>query len=302
MSGWTVNRGGSTLNGKIPHTEPTPSVEAELVEEEQTEVYAAESEERPDLEESFSTEPKIEVGLRSFIPVTKEDMTAGFRLLTPEEKEEYGLHDRSMFRVREDAGKNILKLSSTTVGRHVKQLLESKPPYPRGYLMDAQGLTDRCLYEIFKKIENTAKNILPGSPIDWRNLKKSKTEQNPRYKTHRFKYWEEHSRRCQEYYEWLEAQPEPEVEVHDAEFMPQTEEPPEDREERLSKKRSAIQKRATEFEFLIREEMRLRRELALQIVEEEALETRRQMDTRHNEIINNPDITAPAELDEDEDL
>lgn len=287
-------------NGHNPDIqEAPPTVEAEVVEEE---MYAAEPF-TTEVEEVISNEPRIEVRLRGFIPVTKEDFEAGFRLLTPEEKDEYGLHDRSLFRVREDAGKNIFKLSSTTVGKHVKALLESKPPYPRGYLMDAEGLTDRCMYEIFKKIENTAKNILPGSPIDWRNLRKTKAEQNPKYKTHRFKYWEEHSRRCQDYYNWLESQPEPEVKVHDGEFVAPTEEPPEDREERLSKARSAIQRSETEFERIVRDAMRQKREIALRIVEEEALETRAQIEKKWNEVVNNPDTTAPEDaLDEDEDL
>ena len=301
MEGWTVNRGGSTLNGKAPDLTP-PSIEAEL--EETNQVYAQQAPQvRPDFEEaSTSSEPKIEVNLRSFIPVTPEDYQAGFRLLTQEEKDRYGLHERSLFRVREDAGKHILSLSSQQVGKHVKQLLESNPPYPRNYLIDAEGLTDRCIYEIIQKIENTAKNILPGSPADWRNLKRSKKEFNPRYKTHRFRYWEEHSRRCRDYYDWLESQPEPDVKVHDGEFVPPTEEPPEDRQERLSKKRSAIQKTETEFENVIREYMKRKREIALRIVEEEALETKHQIDLRHDEIVNNPDVTAPLELDEDEDL
>ncbi|HEY9597806.1 MAG TPA: hypothetical protein V6D33_09065 [Cyanophyceae cyanobacterium] len=288
------------LNGHNPNLQDVPAVEeAEVVEED---VFAQEQIATEIEEEVISPEPKVEVGLRSFIPVTKEDFEAGFRLLTQEEKDRYGLHDRALFRVREDAGKHILNLSSQQVGKHVKQLLESKPPYPRGYLMDAQGLTDRCLFEIFQKIENTAKNILPGNPADWRRLKKSRKEFNPKYKTHRFKYWEEHSRRCQEYYQWLESQPEPEFEVHDAEFVPPSEEQPEDREERLSKKRSAIQRTEADFEGFIRNYMRQKREIVLRIVEEEALETKHQMDLRHDEIISNPDITAPPELDEDEDL
>jgi len=301
-------------NGHNPKIQEVPEVaDAEVVEEE---MYAQESfttfedEEIPlaDVEPSQSVnaepknEPKVEVKLRSFIPVTEDDFEAGFKLLTPEEKDEYGLHDRSLFRVREDAGKNIFKLSSTTIGKHVKALLESKPPYPRGYLMDEQGLTDRCMYEIFKKIENTAKNILPGSPLDWRNLKKTKAEQNPRYKTHRFRYWEEHSRRCQDYYNWLESQPEPDFEIHEAEFVSPTEEPPEDREERLSQTRSQIQLAEHEDERIVREYCGWKRERLLRIVEEEALETRRQVEITYAQVLNNPDTTAPPELDEEEDL
>ncbi len=294
-------------NGRNPHIEEVPpTVEAEVIEEEPQQMYAAEPEERPNSvvkPESFSSaDPKIEVRLRSFIPETKEDFEAGFRLLTQEEREYYNIPERSLFRVREDAGKNVFNLSSQRVGQHIKELLESKPPYPRGYLIDAQGLTDRCIYEVFKKIENTAKNILPGNPADWRNLKKSKKQFNPWWKTHRFKYWEEHSHRCQQYYNWLESQPEPEVEIHQGEYVASVEEPPEDRQERLSKKRSQIQLAEREDERIVRHYLQWKREQLLKVVEEEALETRHQVDLTYAEIINQPDATAPEELDEEEDL
>lgn len=278
-------------NGHNPAQEMPQPIEAEVVEED--EMFAT---------ESFTTTPlEITAGLRSLIPETTADHQAGFRLLTEAERAEYAIpSDRSTYRVREDAGKNLFNLSSQRVGQHVRELLESKPPYPRGYLIDEQGLTDRCIYEIFKKIENTAKNILPGSPADWRNLKKSKKEFNPRWKTHRFQYLTEHTNRCRDYYNWLEAQPQPDVEVHQAEFMP--DEPPEDRAERLSNKRSQIQLIEREDERIVRELCRLRREHLLRIVEEEELETRFQIEQRRAQIINQPDITAPQELDEDEDL
>lgn len=284
-------------NGHNPAVQEMPqTVEAEMVEED--EMFAT---------ESFTTsavgasEPEIKVGLRSLIPETTADHQAGFKLLTDAEKAEYAIKsDRSLYRVREDAGKNLFNLSSQRVGQHVRELLESKPPYPRGYLIDEQGLTDRCIYEIFKKIENTAKNILPGSAADWRNLKKSKKEFNPRWKTHRFQYLTEHTNRCRDYYNWLEAQPQPEVEVHTAEFMP--DEAPENREERLSAKRSQIQLAEREDERVVRDYCRWKREQLLKVVEEEALETRHQVDLAHARIINEPDTTAPQELDEDEDL
>ena len=295
-------------NGHNPDLEEVPpAVEAEVVgEEKPEEMYAIEVEEQPALivesEPTSSGEPKIEVNLRSFIPETKEDFEAGFRLLTQEEREEYNIPERSLFRVREDAGKNVFNLSSQRVGQHIKELLESLPPYPRGYLLDAQGLTDRCIYEVFKKIENTAKNILPGNPADWRNLKKSKKQFNPRWKTHRFKYWEEHSHRCQQYYNWLESQPDPEVEIHQGEYVASVEEPPEDRQERLSKKRSQIQLAEREDERIVRHYLQWKREQLLKVVEEEALETRHQVDLTYAEIINQPDATVPEELDEEEDL
>jgi hypothetical protein len=136
-------------NGHNPaHSEVPETISAEVVEEEMF------------VQELFTPEVEIKVHLRSFIPETTEDYEAGFRLLTDAERAEYNIaQDRSLYRVREDAGKNLFNLSSQRVGQHVRELLESKPPYPRGYLIDEQGLTDRCIYKIFKKIENTAKNI-----------------------------------------------------------------------------------------------------------------------------------------------
>jgi hypothetical protein len=78
-------------------------------------------------------------------------------------------------------------------------------------------------------------------------------------------------------------------------------EAPEDREERLSNKRSQIQILEREDERVVRELCRLRREHLLRIVEEEELETRLQIEQRRAKIISQPDTTN-QELDEDEDL
>jgi hypothetical protein len=291
-------------NGHNPAIEEVPpTVEAEVIEDLEEPMYAySEPEPEEELAEPQpTTEDTITVELRSLIPITKEDYEKGFRGLTDDERKRYGISKEPM--TREDAGRKEFNLSSQRVGEHVRELLASRPPFPRGYLFEnGNELSDRCRFEIFQKIENASSKVLPGDPRDWRNLKKSRKVANPRYKTHRFKYWESNSKRCSEYHNWLESQPEPEVEIHDAEFVPPTEEPPEDREERLSKKRSQIQKVETERDRIIREYMKQQREQILQIVEEEALETKFQMDKRHQEIINNPDITAPPDLDDDEDL
>lgn len=303
MSGWTVNRGGSsTLNGKVPHDEPAPSVEAELVEKETTEVYATEPEERPDSQSDTPVEEFVEVKLRSLIPVEKEDYEKGFRCLTDDERKKYGISKGSL--TRENAAKQEFNLSATTIGKHVAQLLAARPPFPRGYLLEnGNELSDRCRFEIFQKIENSAEKILPGNPSDWRNLKKTKKQINPKYKTHRFKYWEERARKNREYHEWLHDQPEPEVEVHQAEFVSPTEEPPEDREERLSKQRSAIQLAETEDERVLRALLRQRDQRLIDIVVEETLSTVERIHKKRAEILGNPDASAPPELDdEDEDL
>ena len=297
MSGWQVNRGGATLNGKVPLETP-PSVEAELVEEEQ-EVYATQPEERPDFVES--TEELVEVRLRSLVPVSKEDYERGFRLLTDEERAKYGISPNSL--TREDAAKLELMYSSQRVGEMVEELLAVRPPFPPGYLFEnGTQLSDRCRFELFQRIENAAAKIPPGDARDWRNLKKSRKQANPKYKTHRFKYHEARVRQTREYHEWLSAQPEPEVKVHQGEFVPPREVPLEDREENFSKTRSAIQLAQGNYELIIREYMRQKGQVAIGIVDEEMLRIRREIEERANLVIAQPEVTEQPELDEDEDL
>lgn len=287
-------------NGHNPEVQDVPpTVEAEVVED----VYASQAEVRPDLEdfEPRSELPKVEIKLRSFIPETKEDYEAGFKLLRDKEFEDYSIPlDRSLYRTREDAAKNILKVSPSRVGEHLTEI--TRLPFPRNYLIDAQGLTPQCIWELLTKIDNTARSVPPGAISDWHQTKpKTKKVFNPKYKTHRFKYWEEVSKRCAEYQAWFDGQPQPDVEVHDAEFVTPNE-PEEDREERLSKKRSAIELAERSTDNAVREYMRWKREQILKLVEEESLETKLQIDIAHTRIINQPDTTAPPDLEEDEDL
>lgn len=278
------------ISAKISNQTETDSepIEAELVEETDV-MYAATPTPTP--------EGSITCSLRSLIPQNSQDHQAGFKLLTTEEVAEYTIPDRSLFRVREDAGK-LLNLSSQRVGQHIKELQQLSPAFPRNYLIDEEGITPECLWELFKKVEFTAKNILPGNPADWRSLKKSKKEFNPKWKTHRFAYNSEHNDRIRDYYAWLDIQPQPEVEVHTAEFVP--DEPPEDRQERMSRTRGAIQLLERRDEQIVRELCRLRRERLILIVEEEELETRLVIEQKREEVLRAPDITQ--QLEEDEDL
>jgi hypothetical protein len=303
MSGWQVNRGGSTINnGRVPAEAP-PSVEAELVEEElQPEVYATipEPEERPDLSES-STEELIEVKLRSLIPSEKRDFEKGFRVLTEDERAKYGISPNPL--TREDAARQELAYSGTRVGKMVEELLAIRPPFPPGYLFEeGNKLSDRCRFELFERIKYASQKIPPGDPRDWRKLKRSNKQTNPKYKTHLFKYHEARVKQLTEYHKWLNDQPEPEVKVHQGEFVPPREVPPEDREENLSRKRSAIQTAQGNFELIIREYMRQKGEIAYQIVDEEMLTIRQGIEDRANEVLIKPEVTEPQELDEDEDL
>lgn len=295
--GWTVNRGGTTLNGKVPPPEEPPSVEAELVEE-VPEVYATQPEERSDLSQP---DELAEVRLRSLIPNSQEDYERGFRLLTDDERDRYGISPDPM--TREDAAKRELAYSSQRVGEMVEELLAVRPPFPPGYLFEnGNQLSDRCRFELFQRIENASAKIPPGDARDWRNLKKSRKQANPKYKTHRLKYHEANVRRTREYHEWLNEQPEPEVKVHQGEFVSPREMPAEDREEAFSKKRSQIQRAQGEFEVFIRRYMQIKGDAALLIVDEEMLNIRQRIEERANAVLVQPELTEPPDLDEDEDL
>jgi hypothetical protein len=285
-------------NGHNPELQDVPpTVEAEVVEEE---MYAvAQPEERPDLNSS-PVEELVEVKLRTLLPSSEEDYERGFKLLTDDERAKYGISAKPL--TREDAAKTELAYSPQRVGEMVEELLNVRPPFPPGYLFEeGNKLSDRCRFELFERIKYAAAKIPPGDPRDWRKLKNSKKQSNPKYKTHLFKYHEARVRQLTEYHEWLNDQPEPEVKVYEGEFVPPREVPPEDREEDLSKKRSAIQSAQGIFEQIIRSNMRQKGEFALQIVDEEMLTIRQQMEERANQVLVQPDITAPPEL-EDEDL
>jgi hypothetical protein len=263
-------------------------------------VYAATPEERPSANPASEL---VEVKLRSLIPVSKEDYERGFRLLTDDERNRYGISATAL--TREDAAREEFTYSSQRVGEMVEELLAVRPPFPPGYLFEnGNQLSDRCRFEIFERIKYAANKIPPGDPRDWRNLKKTKKSTNPKYKTHRFKYHEARVKQVREYHEWLSDQPEPEVKVHQGEFAPPREVPPEDREAEFSKTRSAIQKAQGHFEMAIYEYMRQKGEIALDIVNSQMLKIRHAVEERANEVFINPEITEPPEpeFEEDEDL
>lgn len=291
-------------NGHNPDIqEAPPTVEAEVIEEQEP-MYVSYSEPEPEEQlepQPPATEDTITVKLRSLIPITKEDYEKGFRCLTDEERKKYGISKDPL--TRENAAKKEFTYSSTRVGQWVEELLAVRPPFPPGYLIEnGNELSDRCRFEIFERIILGAAKIPPGDPKDWRNLKSSKKTANPKYKTHLFKYHEENVKRLREYHEWLNDQPEPEVKIHDGEFVPPREVPPEDREENLSQQRSAIQKAQGQFEVFIREYMRQKGQVAIQIVEEEMLKIRYQIEERANEVLAHPEITELPDLDDEEDL
>jgi hypothetical protein len=293
-------------NGHNPTLEEVPpTVEAEVIEELEEPMYAySEPEPEEPLAEPQPPTPNEEVvtvKLRDLIPETKEDYEKGFRCLTDDERKKYGISKDPL--TRENAAKKEFTYSSTRVGQWVEELLAVRPPFPPGYLIEnGNELSDRCRFEIFERIIPAAAKIPPGDPKDWRNLKSSKKIANPKYKTHLLKYHEANVKRLREYHEWLNDQPEPEVRIHEGEFVPPREMPPEDREEFFSNQRSAIQKAQGQFEMFIRECMRQKREVAIEIVEEEMLETRRQIEEKANQVLANPEITEPPDLDEEEDL
>lgn len=287
--GMSVNRGSNGY--KPPTMEQTPQIETEAVEE----MYAIYEEPR-----STATETQSEgVNLRSIIPDSDEDMEAGFRKLR---KEEFTLWqipgDRSLYRTREDASRNIFKITAGRVGEHLTELMAFK--FPPKYLWDSYGMTPECVAELLEKIEYTARTIIPLEklPSAKRGDIKTLGIPNPKY-SQRLEYWEEVAKRSAEYRAWVEQESsdsdEPAAEVYEGEWVFQ--EPPGEREERQSKLRSQIeiagQAVYQEFENYFN---RLKNKL-VKLADDKGLEARIAVDQRFSTVALNPE-----KLDEDEDL
>lgn len=295
--GFSVQRGETTTNGYQPPTEP-PAVEAEVVEEE---MFAAEDYDYEPEPEEVTQQPEEEAKrspLRSLIPDTEEDFEFGFRILRDHEYQSLGIpKDRSLYATREDASKNLFKISAARLGEHLKELMAFK--LPPNYLWDAKGMTPECVAELKIKISYTARKIFPTD--DWRKYKRGDLRkvgvENPKYAL-RIKYWEEIAKRSQEYKSWVESyqpQDDSEPELHEGEFI--FEESAEEREDRHSKMRSQIE---ISQQSIFQQVDNYLDNLANQIikrVEDKGLQTRQQIDEKFPQVIINPEIT----YNEDED-
>ena len=295
--GLSVTRGNPETNGLVPPpTEPPYSVQAEVVED----VYAVDTEfEEPQPStQAESEETKVE--LRHLIPDTEEDFKAGFRKLREHEHQALGIpKNRDLYRTREDASKNVFKISAARVGEHIKELMTFK--FPPGYLWDSYGLTPEGVAEIKTKILNTARTTYPSD--DWSKYKRGDIKKvgiaNHRYPL-RVRYWEEVAKRSQEYQSWAETQiPEgqPEPEVCEAEWIFDSE-PAEERDERHSKLRSQIELvgQATYQQF--DKYFDSLKDKLLKLAEDKGIETRIAVDERYGEVALNPELTT----EDDEDL
>lgn len=293
----SVNRGDSySSNGYRPPV-AEPAVEAESESEEMYAEYS-EPEERPDLETPVQEEGNSKV-LRSLIPDTEEDFEFGFRILRDHEYQSLLIpKDRNLYSTREDASKNIFKISAARLGEHLKELMAFK--FPANYLWDSKGMTPECIAELKIKISYTARKVFPTE--DWKKYKRGQLGkvgvENPKYPL-RFKYWEEVAKRSQEYQSWLESwqaeNPEEEPEIYQGEWV--FTENPEEREERHSKARSQIELSRLGFIQQLKDYFSDIREEAIKIAVDEAITTRLEIDKRHAQMIANPE-----ELEEDEDL
>jgi hypothetical protein len=288
----SVQRGGTSNNGTKPPTEPIE----ETAQPEEMYAYA-EDPTPPPSSPSPEEEPK-KSPLRNLIPDTEEDFEFGFRVLREHEYQALFIpKDRTLYLTREDASKNIFKISAARLGEHLKELMAFK--FPRQYLWDAQGMTPECVAELKTKISYTARKIFPSD--DWRKYKRGELGkvgiENPKYPL-RLQYWEEIAKRSSDYQNWLESyQPtgEDEPEVVDAEWV--FEESSDERDDRRSKTRSQIElaghaifKQVDGYLDALVGRIMLR-------VEDKGLEARAKMDTRLPEVIIRPETT-----EEDEDL
>lgn len=280
-------------NGHNPDLgEMPPIVEPEVIDEQ---VYATQPEPTEHIEEEVQQQPSI---LRSLIPDTEEDFEFGYRILRDHEYNALNIpKDRTLFLTREDASKNLFKISAARLGEHLKELSNFK--FPPNYLWDNSGLTPECIAELRVKISYTSRKVYPSE--DLRKYKRGELAkvgiENPKYPL-RFKYWEQIAKRSEEYQNWLQTkQPhqEEEPEVHEAEWV--FNENPEEREERHSETRSEIELARLNFLQNIKNYFADMRKEALRIAEDEGLETRLQMDKHHLVTIANPE-----QLDPEEDL
>jgi hypothetical protein len=294
--GITVNRGSESLNGykSEVQTEDIPQVKAEVVEEEMFAAY----EESARATREAETEGE-RVVLRNLIPDTEEDFKLGFRQLREHEYQTLGIpKNRDLYRTREDASKNLFKISASRVGEHIKELMTFK--FPPGYLWDSYGLTPEGAAEIKVKILNTARTTYPSD--DWSKYKRGDIKTcgvaNHRYPL-RVRYWEEVAKRSQEYIAWVETQiPEgiPEPEACEAEWVFDSE-PVEEREERHSKLRSRIELVGQQTYQQIDRYFDSLKEKLLLLAEDKGIETRIAIDERYGQVALNPEIT-----EDDEDL
>lgn len=280
-------------NGHNPDLQSDTEVaEAEVVEEE---VFAQEP--FTTFEELSSQPQEEKTVLRSLIPDTEEDFEFGYRILREHEYQSSQIpKDRTLYATRENASKNLFKISAARLGEHLKELANFK--FPPNYLWDNQGLTPECMAELRIKIAYTSRKVFPTE--DLRKYKRGQLGkvgvENPKYAL-RFKYWEQIAKRSEEYQNWVQTQvsDEEETQVFEAEWV--FTENPEEREERHSKARSQIELSKVNFIQQVKNYFADVREEVLKIAEDEAIQTRLEMDKRHAQTLANPE-----ELDEDEDL
>ncbi len=294
--GLSVRRGENQNGSKPQPVETVPLEKAEVVEEEMFATYE---------EPARSTTPPPEsegerVVLRDLIPDTEEDFQAGFRRLRDHEYQSLGIQkDRSLYRTREDASKNVFKISAARVGQHLTEMMAFK--HPPNYFWDSYGMTPECVAELKKKIENTARTVFPDS--EWSKYKRGDLKkvgvENPRYKL-RVKYWEELAKRSQEYEAWLlSRQPEgdEQPEACEAEWVFDNE-PAEEREERHSKLRSQIELVGQQTYQIFNDYFDSLKDRLIKLADDKAIETRLAVDKRYSQTAINPEITT----EDDEDL
>jgi len=294
--GISVRRGESTNGTKPPEV---PTAEAELVEEEMFAPYIEEPQSPPEPNKGEPTSEGDKVTLRDLIPDTEDDFLVGFRKLREHEYYSLGIpKNRDLYRTREDASRNVFKLSAARVGEHIKELMTFK--FPANYLWDSYGLTPEGVAEIKVKILNTARTVYPSD--DWNQYRRGDIKKvgvaNPRY-SFRVRYWEEIAKRSGEYQSWIETQiPEghQEPETCEAEWVFDSE-PAEERDERHSKLRSQIELVGQSTYQQFDRYFDSLKEKLLKLAEDKGIETRIAVDQRYGGVALNPELTTEDEED-----
>jgi len=147
----------------------------------------------------------------------EEDWRQGFRGLTQEEREWYGISDDpETYANMESLSKNYLKVVANQ-GKEDLIALElgaGEDGWAEGYLRDRNGrFTERCVVELLNMREHTREHVLPREPDGRTDLNRFRRgDLNPKRKirvindkySQRFDYWEALRERARRWRQWKE--------------------------------------------------------------------------------------------------
>jgi hypothetical protein len=202
----------SDTSEEPPAEEPLePESEAEQPKKDQRPIARHIIPVHPDLAEELWGQPLTNEQRQAL----EQDWQLGFRQLTKEEREWYGISDDpETYAHMEALSKNYLKVVSNQGKDDLIDLERGagEDGWPEGYLRDENGrFTDRCVAELLNMRDRTREFILPREPDGRTDLSKYKRgDLSPKQKIRvvndkygqRFDYWEALRDRARRWREW----------------------------------------------------------------------------------------------------